>query len=521
MSRETTGPVHQEIHLAMDVIELIRSIVGPDLAPTQGQTAPVTPGEQLAGRVMARQPDGLFLVDFGKFQATAQIQIPVQVGDTIAVEARGTGAPMTFKIIAPQPAGRQAPVMTAFLSMPDAARDLGAPMGRIIEGGAGALSPPMRSALNRIQAHLAPLDPGTDVLAELGQQVRSSVENSGLFFEKKLEAIISGLIKAAPAITDQAMAGDKQVQRLVDTDLKPALLGLISAAADEPEARTGPLKALVQTAARILAQIQGNQQAMAENSRGAGTGAPLTYAGPAQTRDAPQGRLARALALVATLPRSTALSEDTEPSIKQALDRLMEAGRQIPRRPAGPEASRQVLSQRLHPLVSDLVQALEQDRSASDQRLEAVKHTAQRLLPLMAEGGGNPTTTPAEPYQIITFPLLLTHSQQTAGLKVFYRKPRGKGGNDDFRLSLLLNMEGLGGIRTDFHQVQGRLSLSFFTERGQTRDLIQKHTAQLQLALEGRFDDLAITVTQSQRKVAQFEKQSPAETFGTGLDLRV
>lgn len=426
----------------MDVSDLIPVIIGPDRSAARGKAPPVTPGEHLAGRIQALREDGIVLVDFGRFQATALIQASVRVGDTIAVEVVETGNPMKFRMVPPREANRPE---ASLPRLPNPERVLAESIQMLQADASDPLPKTIRLALKELQSRFQPLNPAGDRPVDLGQRLQAAVADSGLFFEKKAEAIITALLAMMPDASDSALAAHQRVQGLMATDMKPVLFRLLTAFGAGPTPLPGTTKGLIQAASHLLARIQTIQQALGDRGLSAGTSPPLTYLSSPGGFPGSEKRLA-------------GLKPITGPPM---------------------------------PLTVDAV-------------------TGVAGVPAMADA-----------FQAITFPLSLAGANPGASLRVFYRKKREKPPETDFRLSLLLHMEHLGGIRADFHQAEKNLTLAIFTEQVRTRELMERHLATLKEALVGRFDGLAVTVSRSERKAVQFENAPTGKAFGAGINLRV
>ncbi|WP_157067482.1 hypothetical protein [Desulfosarcina cetonica] len=130
---------------------------------------------------------------------------------------------------------------------------------------------PVQTALVNLQQILSPVSPG-DNLESLMQKVRSFIENSGIYFEKKLESVVRSLQPGppdgAPATMASQLADHPAVRALIDTDLKPNLLVLKQFLEAQTEKTQNPDRAMLETLRsvvdRTLTNIEQQQQAATE-----------------------------------------------------------------------------------------------------------------------------------------------------------------------------------------------------------------------------------------------------------------
>ena len=237
------------------------------------------PGESIEGRVTGFAKDGLLLVDFGKFKAFAKIDVPVREGQILPLTVENSEQGITFSIgkkapvnLAPQPsssaldpntsagvAGQRAelktlPPVSTLQSTPSAdvlpaARSLGmqpsvpvspptapemAQLREQIQQLIGNLNMPQKplgeslppttqAALNHLQQLLRPVPTTGDITALMGR-VREFVENSGVYFEKRVEAAIQNTQNRQAPMTPTELAQQPPIRELMVKDLKPNLL---------------------------------------------------------------------------------------------------------------------------------------------------------------------------------------------------------------------------------------------------------------------------------------------------------
>ncbi len=212
-----------------------------------------------------------------------------------------------------------------------------------------------------------------------------------------------------------------------------------------------------------------------------------------------------------------------EKDLQTALENILGEKGRLP--PSG-EAARQpniqnIMNSDLKPnllLLKEYFQRPDVLKQTSDlQALDTLRRTVDNLLDNISNQQRGAVDKAAsqslfqEPVQVFHFSLPLPENQPNARLKVYYNqkdKGKGKGGEKKgFKLSLLLSMERLGDIRTDFFLVKNNLNVTFFVKDFPVRHTIETRLKELHNALEKSFDALVLQVIVSQKKVVEFETE--------------
>ncbi len=124
-------------------------------------------------------------------------------------------------------------------------------------------------------------------------------------------------------------------------------------------------------------------------------------------------------------------------------------------------------------------------------------------------------------YQALTHLLHLPDEARQARLKVYYPKKNKEGREKTPRVSILLDMEKMGAIRTDLWMVQHDLNLTFYVQSEPVKAMLLKESQQITDVLADRFDHIFVNVAINQNKIKQFETEAP-ETLGSRIvDLKV
>ena len=125
-----------------------------------------------------------------------------------------------------------------------------------------------------------------------------------------------------------------------------------------------------------------------------------------------------------------------------------------------------------------------------------------------------------EPFQIFSYVLPLKEDEQTARLKVYYQKKKSDA-DKGFRISLLLSLDRLGDLRTDFFLLDKDLTITFFVKEESVKAKIQKNFLELQKLLHGFFNQILLKVIVSEKKVADFDHEDRQVSGDSRVDLRV
>ncbi len=127
----------------------------------------------------------------------------------------------------------------------------------------------------------------------------------------------------------------------------------------------------------------------------------------------------------------------------------------------------------------------------------------------------------AEPFQVFSLALPLKEGEQTARLKVYFQKKQKSGANKGFRISLLLSLDRLGDLRTDFFLLDKDLTITFFVKEDSAKVKIQENFLELQELLHGFFNQILLKVSVSEKKVMDFDREDFPVSGDRQVDLRV
>lgn len=232
------------------------------------------PGDRLQLKVVEVREDQRVLVDFGKFRALAEVSFPVRPGEEMSVKVIDTQGQLRLQLVRATVAesDRTSWIEPIRPLRADVLSRLYAQLERVLESAAWGRSSRTRtedaaSILESLRQALEPLqlETGSDGVA---RRVRAVCEDSGLFFEKRLEAALARE-NTRDGIRDVSRTSERpDVQRILVADLK-ARLGavkhlLVHRTAEPPGLAAGARAELRRSVDELLQAIfQQQDQAVA------------------------------------------------------------------------------------------------------------------------------------------------------------------------------------------------------------------------------------------------------------------
>ena len=98
-----------------------------------------------------------------------------------------------------------------------------------------------------------------------------------------------------------------------------------------------------------------------------------------------------------------------------------------------------------------------------------------------------------DPFQVLTFLLPLREKNQNARIKFYYPKRQKAAAGNEFKVSLLLNMDRLGEIRTDLIQREKELNIRFFVSDQNQKNTFENNYSEINSVLNPIFDYVIFT----------------------------
>mgnify|MGYP006971745236 FL=1 len=362
-------------------------------------------GDNLLGRVLEIKNSGKALIDFGRFRALARTQFPVREGDVIDVKVLEKGVPMRLGLNRPaQEISQQAKNILGLVEFPseNVLERLQSETRKILDHNNGilrgrAIPTYVKDALSRIATHFGPMNVGKSI-SQLSSQLKSYIENSGIFFEKKLENVIIKSFEINKKPSRKGLTGSPEIQDMLRKDLKPNILLL-----------------------------------------------------------------------------------------RDFLDR--------------------------NGLMLKILGA---------RNLETVRSTVEKLLAEMVAQQGDSAVRHDKPESAhaLIYALPLEESNQNAKLKVYYSKKNTGRSEEGFKVSLLLAMDKIGRIRTDFFLLDKDLNITFFVSEPKIKAYFDDPSESIVGSLRNHFKRLTLNVAISENEIEEFEMKDPEVMSSGVVDLR-
>lgn len=130
-------------------------------------------------------------------------------------------------------------------------------------------------------------------------------------------------------------------------------------------------------------------------------------------------------------------------------------------------------------------------------------------------------TDPNQLFHVVLYDLPIRDGRRNGMLKMYFpKKGRGRHRNS-FRLSLLLSLDRLGDIRSDFVLREKELTLMFFVAHQRTETLVSAHLENIKKTLATFFPRVFVSVTLAEQKLQEFETDFLQVSGDRQIDMRV
>ncbi|MEE9496741.1 MAG: hypothetical protein V3V39_09460 [Desulfobacterales bacterium] len=126
-----------------------------------------------------------------------------------------------------------------------------------------------------------------------------------------------------------------------------------------------------------------------------------------------------------------------------------------------------------------------------------------------------------DPYHVFSFTLPLKEDQHKAKLKFYYPKKNKNGSKAGFKISLLLDMDKIGEVRTDFFLKKKELSITFFVKDDSRKIKFEENLDEISDRLGPLFDYLILKTVVSAKKIQDFYREDLDLGSDKQIDLRI
>lgn len=385
----------------VDRIEII-----PKSAFLKNLTGQVKTGDLLSARATGFTRQGKMLMDFGHFKAFAKIDFPVKADQMLSLRVSDVTQGVKFEVYDARikPAhGRNHLLQTPDPITLKDLKEIKQSTQRVLyfvqsKDLENKMPEPVKMALKQIDSFFKPLAIGQDnKIMETG--LRAFVKDSGLYFEKKLEAAILKMPEEKPGQTISSSDPPERVAQILSKDVKPNLM-IVKKAIESGE----------------LLQLADDKKSIL--------------------------------------------------SLKSTVTKLLS--------------------------------------HIEFQQTQAVVRQSD-----------------SEIFQMFSHVLHLPDAARKAELKVYYPKKNKSGRENTPRISILLEMDKLGEIRTDLWMVNQDLNLTFYVRNEKVKSVIQSEIKQIRDALFDSFDHVLINVVKNESKIEQFDQKDSGYLGANIVDLKV
>ena len=112
-----------------------------------------------------------------------------------------------------------------------------------------------------------------------------------------------------------------------------------------------------------------------------------------------------------------------------------------------------------------------------------------------------------EPFQLFSFLPPLMEKDQKLKLKLYCPKKKKDAAKNGFKISILLNMNHMGEIRTDLFLLDDHLTITFFVKNEKDKKAIERHCWEINTTLAHLFENLIIRTVISGKKINDFHRE--------------
>jgi hypothetical protein len=380
----------------------------------------------------------------------------------------------------------------------------------------------IKSILNTLASYNEVLNTGEKIVTPLARLV-AAVRGSGIPVDKEIQGLLNEIESALDKISGvSAGAGKAQLGEDIGAlfeNIKMALIQLRSnIQSGQPLFEPPPeVKEMFANLSRLSGAIRDTLAAYSNNLPSEVKQMLATLQSHFEPLDIGENALKLA-------PKLKSLVEDSgiffEKKIHDTIAQLADASTRI----SGSEnldrlpETADIINNDLKPNLLLLREYFDSDKLPSRlQQLETfvvIKRAIEDLLTNIENQQGRAMDAEVlrQPVLVFSFQIPLKGGAE-ARLKVFYNRKRKKKEEGEFKLALLLDMDRLGEIRTDFSQGEKKLNITFFVKNNKIKEYIETHLDEVKEPLGPGFKSVNLKVLVSREKIAAFA----AEPLGPGI----
>jgi len=392
--------------MRIDISDLIRSMCGSEFQRSSLGKDTLKVGDNLIGRVLEIKNSGNALIDFGRFRSLARTQFPVREGDVIDVKVLEKGIPIRLGLKnSAQEISQQAKKTLSLIEFPseNILEKFQSETRKVLDHNNGIFKGRVvpiyvKDILARIVAHFGPMNIGKNS-SELSSHLKSYIENSGIFFEKKIENVITKSFETNEKTSPKGLLESPEIRDIIKKDLKPNII-----------------------------------------------------------------------------------------TLKDFFDKK---GLML--------------------------------KILGTKNLQAIRSTVERFLAEMVAQQGDTTLRHdrLDSTHALTYTLPLAESNQRAKLKVYYSKKNKGKSEEGFKVSLLLAMDKIRQIRTDFLLMDKDLNVTFFVDDRKIKEYVDENSEEIVRLLRNDFKRVTLNVIISENEIEEFEMKDPGVVSTGIVDLKV
>lgn len=188
---------------------------------------------------------------------------------------------------------------------------------------------------------------------------------------------------------------------------------------------------------------------------------------------------------------------------------------------------KKIVTQDLKPILLVLREYLETPDSISkfidDKSLSSFKGTLDMLLAEISHQQYRATHKHdlPDPYQVFSFVVPLKENHKKAQLKLYCPKKKQNGSGAGFKISLLLDMDRIGEVRTDLFLQNKDLVITFFVKDDASKKQFEDHFEEIHESLNSLFDYLVLKAVVSEKKIQDFHHEDLDLGSDRQIDLRI